>query len=285
AVRVAVYGVHEFVSAEAGDLDLTAISGTLARRSQEIGDNAQAFRQAIERTELKVVGLPIVSLVDHSIQQIEFMVRQTPGSAPYPHFIFADKVGTAHQLDLVMLEYALGYLAASDDRKNTIIATNMAAETLIRNDAFRNITALLAREGSKPKRLVIELSFRSDILNLDRLANGIAALRKSGVGVALDAFGASPAPLNHLRALDLDYIKMAGQWVRGSAKSRRDAALVDAIATLGKDLDIGTVALDVDTLALATSLGGRGISHGQGRAFGHPIPIDTAKLAMLKAAG
>ena len=83
--------------AEAGDLDLTAISGTLARRSQEIGDNAQAFRQAIERTFLVEGGERITA---EGLTRAESLTPERPPTTP-------EAGGTLEQMEERMIREAL----------------------------------------------------------------------------------------------------------------------------------------------------------------------------------
>jgi len=284
AARAIIYGTHEFAAAETAGADLSALAATLARRAGEIVREVGALRRAIEGRDIQIVGMPVVALADHAISRLEFLVRLAPGEAPFSHHLLADRAGPLHQADLVMAECALAYIAATTGQKELRVGIDVAASSLLREDVMSRLTELLSTTHGDMTRLVVELNFHTDVIDLAGLSNAISALARFGVGVALDEFGTSPAPINHLRALQLDEIKLSGQWIRACGRSPCDAALVEAIVGFAAARDMATTAMTVDSLAQAQGLAARGLVNGQGAAFGHPVPIDATKLSMAMAA-
>lgn len=122
----------------------------------------------------------------------------------------------------------------------------------------------------------------------------LRALRAMGVRVALDDFGTGFSSLAHLRAFPFDKIKIDGSFVRDAVTRPDCAAVVCAVADLGKRLGVTTVAEGVETeeqLACITEAGCREV---QGFLLGRPEPgerdapaiqwIERAALAAKKRA-
>ncbi|MEZ5839226.1 MAG: EAL domain-containing protein [Hyphomicrobiales bacterium] len=283
AVRAAIYGIHEFAARDSVAPDLSALATTLARRTTEVMRGDGALGRAIAGGDLQLVAMPIVSLDDHATARIELLVRQPAADAPENHHRFAEKLGAVYQFDLAMAGYAMAYIASTMGRKATRVGTNIMAESLLRDDVMAGLSDLLSAGPGDPGRLVFEVCIEESVINLDRLSDAFEVLKGLGAGVTLDRFGTSAASLHHLQGLAFDEIKFAGQWLRSAPRSPRNAALLEAMIGYASRLSIATTAMQVDSLALAANLAARGLSHGQGPAFGHPIPIDATRLTAVAA--
>ena len=105
-------------------------------------------------------------------------------------------------------------------------------------------------------------------------------LRKLGVKVALDNFGARYAPLSSLRTLRFDTIKVSPRFIAGLSSCNEAArAVVRAVASLGCDLGIATVAEGVETQGQLQHACKEGIDAVQGFVLARPTP--AAELTQL----
>jgi predicted signal transduction protein with EAL and GGDEF domain len=103
------------------------------------------------------------------------------------------------------------------------------------------------------------------------------------VRVALDDFGTGFSSLAHLRAFPFDKIKIDGSFVRDAVDRPDCAAVVRAIADLGKRLGVTTVAEAVETQEQLDCVRAEGCTEVQGHLIGHPLPSeeDAARIAGL----
>jgi predicted signal transduction protein with EAL and GGDEF domain len=92
------------------------------------------------------------------------------------------------------------------------------------------------------------------------------------VRVALDDFGTGYSSLAHLRAFPFDTIKIDGSFVKDAVNRPDCAAVVRAVADLGKRLGVTTVAEGVETEEQLDCLRNEGCIEFQGYLFGHPSP-------------
>ncbi|GAA4495827.1 EAL domain-containing protein [Gluconacetobacter tumulicola] len=119
-------------------------------------------------------------------------------------------------------------------------------------------------------RLEIEVTETAPLGDEHRGFQDLLALREMGGRVSLDDFGTGYSSLAHLRTFSFDKIKIDGSFVRDALERSECAAVVRAIADLGKRLGVRIVAEGVETedqLALVRAEGCREV---QGYLYGRP---------------
>ena len=108
-------------------------------------------------------------------------------------------------------------------------------------------------------------------------------IRDMGVRVALDDFGTGYSSLSHLRIFPFDKIKIDGSFVKEAVDRPESAAVVKAVADLGKRLGVTTVAEGVETQAQLDRVREEGCTEIQGYLYGRPAPSerDAARIEEL----
>jgi diguanylate cyclase (GGDEF)-like protein len=147
----------------------------------------------------------------------------------------------------------------------------------------RDIENALAGAGLAPGKLAIELS-ESALMEVSREHNDvIAALRRKGVGLAIDAFGTGYSSLDYLRRFPVDRIKIARRFITGLVGSPGHAVIVRAAIGLASALGIGAVAVGVETEDQLRLLRAMGCKEAQGFLVAAPMAADD--MARLLARG
>ncbi|MBN3816026.1 EAL domain-containing protein, partial [Paraburkholderia sp. Se-20369] len=143
--------------------------------------------------------------------------------------------------------------------------------------------AALAGSGLAPDRLEIEVTETALLHDEGKAIADLRALRAMGVRVALDDFGTGFSSLAHLRAFPFDKIKIDGTFVRDAVTRPDCAAVVRAVADLGKRLGVTTVAEGVETEEQLACITQEGCREVQGFLFGRPVPgeQDAARVEQL----
>jgi len=95
---------------------------------------------------------------------------------------------------------------------------------------------------------------------------------RQGVQVALDDFGTGYASLTHLKEFPVDHIKIDQSFVRGLGLNGDDAAIVAAVITLGRSLNLEVTAEGVETEEQARRLREMGCDRAQGYLYARPMP-------------
>ncbi len=239
--------------------------------------HAQAVRETLEGRRFRLLYQPVVHLTDRSIHHFEALIRPFtsvawPKQTPQEFVTFAEALGLSENLDWAVLETAL---AALDSNRDVCVAVNMSGLS-IQNPAYRDrllnriqeTPAISAING--PTRLMIELTETAEIDDLAAAAAIMEQLRSAGVPICLDDFGAGVAVFRYLRAFDVDHVKLDGDYVRASCRSRRDKALVASMVELASVAGASVVAEMIETEAQAALMLEMGVKFGQGWLFGRP---------------
>lgn len=152
------------------------------------------------------------------------------------------------------------------------VAVNISAVQLGKGTIPSVVLAALVSSGLSPSRLEVEVT-ETALLEDERDAIAdLRQLRGLGVRVALDDFGTGYSSLAHLRAFPFDKIKIDGSFVRDALRRPDCAAVVRAVAQIGKRLGVTTVAEGVETEAQLQRMRKEGCTEVQGFLHGAPKP-------------
>lgn len=239
--------------------------------------HAQAVRETLEGRRFRLAYQPVVRLADRSVHHFEALIRPIPSTAwpnqaPQEFVTFAEALGLSEMLDWAVLETAL---AALQDNRDVCVAVNMSGLSL-QNPAYRErlltrIKQTRAVSAKKiPSRLMIELTETAEIDDLPAAAATMEQLRSASVPICLDDFGAGVAVFRYLRAFDVDHVKLDGDYVHASCRSRRDKALVASMVELAGVAGASVVAEMIETEDQVATMRELGVEYGQGWLFGRP---------------
>jgi EAL domain-containing protein (putative c-di-GMP-specific phosphodiesterase class I) len=127
------------------------------------------------------------------------------------------------------------------------VAVNLGPADLLDLGLPSEIDRLLRRRRFQPEHLHLEVSEDVIMADPERTLEVLAGLRAIGVGTALDDFGAGHASLGHLKALEVDELKIDRSFVIGLPSDERDMAIVYATVELARRLGMRVVAEGVES--------------------------------------
>jgi diguanylate cyclase (GGDEF)-like protein/PAS domain S-box-containing protein len=116
---------------------------------------------------------------------------------------------------------------------------------------------LLTRYELPHGLLCFEITETTAISNLNKAAELMRELKGMGYRFALDDFGTGMSSFAYLKYLPVDYLKIAGMFIKDMADDAMDCAIVDAINRISHILGMQTVAESVEnaeTLERVTAL-------------------------------
>jgi EAL domain-containing protein (putative c-di-GMP-specific phosphodiesterase class I) len=164
------------------------------------------------------------------------------------------------------------------------VSVNLSPIQFERGNLYQAVVNALRISGLAPHRLELEITegvlLRDEINTRAILHN----LRTLGARIALDDFGTAYASLSYLRSFPFDKIKIDRSFVRDlDVGKRKDCeAIIQAVAGLGRQMQISTVAEGIETLDQAQTVTAAGCNELQGFFFSHPVPgSDVDKVLAL----
>jgi diguanylate cyclase (GGDEF)-like protein len=234
----------------------------------------QDLRRAISAREFEVHYQPICSIETGRTISVEALVRwhhPVHGLMLPDRFIpLAEETGLIHALGELVLRQACA--DAIDWPSYAKVAVNLSPLQFQSPDLAGHVAAILADSGLPAHRLELEIT---ETVLLQRSNDNIRILQELsalGISIALDDFGTGYSSLSYLRLFRFDRIKIDRSFVSEMAQMEASAAIVCAVASLGRSLDIITVAEGVETEEQLALLRAAGCTQAQGYLLGRPIP-------------
>jgi EAL domain-containing protein (putative c-di-GMP-specific phosphodiesterase class I) len=113
----------------------------------------------------------------------------------------------------------------------------------------------------------------------------LGALRALGIKLALDDFGTGYSSLSYLQRFRFDKLKIDRSFVAPLARSSESQAMIQAIVSLGRALDMTLLAEGVETEQQRVLLRLAGCEELQGYLFARPGPREALDAMMAQASG
>lgn len=244
------------------------------------------LRGAVDQNQLELHYQPLVDTANREVIAFEALLRwhhPVRGLIPPNDFIpIAEETG----LILEIGEWALCRACEEATRwpDPIRVSVNLSPIQFERGNLYQAVVNALSRSGLAPHRLELEITegvLLRDEVNTRAILHNLRAL---GVRIALDDFGTAYASLSYLRSFPFDKIKIDRSFVRDlDIGKRRDCeAIIQAVAGLGRQMQISTVAEGIETLDQAQMVTAAGCNELQGFYFSKPVPAaDVSKVLAI----
>lgn len=235
------------------------------------------LRTALKNHELLFEFQPLVPACNNLPFEIEALIRwmHPVKGLLYPSSFIsaAERSGLITEIsDLALIE-SCAALRRMIDAGLPIksIALNMPLHDLESFDIVEKIQRVLTLNQLTGENLKIELTERDIMKNVSQTKKVLDSLRSLGVRIAIDDFGTGFSSLAYLHLLPLDTLKIDASFVSSLEKDSSARAIVRAIVSLGKALDLKVVAEGVETESQLQALKDYGVDYTQGWLFSRAV--------------
>lgn len=187
----------------------------------------------------------------------------------------AERFHLVTRIDREVITLALDWLDAHPQAAASVstCCINLSGDALI-DEGFIGFVAQRLRCGQFPgERLCFEITETSAVRDLARAQRFITEMRTLGCRFALDDFGTGFCSFNYVRALDVDYFKIDGSFVRDMHSSPLAEAVVRSINEIAHVLDKRSIAEHTETERDRQALIALGVDYAQGFGIDRPVPI------------
>jgi diguanylate cyclase (GGDEF)-like protein/PAS domain S-box-containing protein len=251
---------------------------------------AEDLRAALARGELEIRYQPQVELVSGRIVGMEALLRWNHPVRglllPEDFLPIAEKFGIMQQLGRWTLDGACRQMSLWRQQQMSVpvIAINVALAQIKQGGEFvRDVMECLERHGLAPAD--IELDVTEHVLARSTLSQSdvLIELRRLGVGIAIDDFGAKYSSLDYLRTYHVSRLKIARGMVAMADDQPGGSAMIRAILSLAAELGLDVCAEGIETELqrnLLVSASAR--AQGQGFYYSHAVTADES-MRMLRA--
>ncbi|MCU1392107.1 MAG: bifA [Ilumatobacteraceae bacterium] len=246
----------------------------------------------VAQGRLDAVYQPVVDMQSGAIVHLEALARWPStefGDVDPAVFInSAEHTGLIHDLGDHVLGLALDTVVAErragrwGERRMSV---NLSARQIEHPEIVERVTTALAIRELPADVLQIELTETSLFANAGLAATHLAALRRTGVAIALDDFGAGAASLSYLRDLPATVVKLGRRFVAGLLTSSTDREIVRTIVHLAAQLHLTVIAVGVETSAQHHELVRLGCRFAQGQLYASPRSTELLSAVGAPTAG
>src|SRR5690606_21184644 len=180
----------------------------------------------------------------------------------------AEESGFINRLDMWALKTATQQLANWTGLGSPVwVSVNLSAQSVSDSTLPEQVAELLAQTGAPAERLVLEITERSALYDIESSAGILERVRETGVRIALDDFGRGYSSLGTLEDLPITFLKLDAGFTRGIGIASKDEHLIRAISIFAKGVGIPFVIEGVETEDQRQWLLAEGVQYGQGFLF------------------
>ncbi len=264
----------------AGKNGVRRFSATLDSEIEEQLQLERDLRLALERDEFELVYQPIVNLRDSQIIKLEALLRwrhPTRGYVSPANFIpVAESSGLIVPIGTWVLSEACrqAKIWNQPGQPRLKVAVNVASLQLRQANFKSIVTEALVTSGLPASLLELEITESVVLHDFEQTTRTLNELRDLGLSLSIDDFGTGYSSLSYLRDLPIQTIKVDRSFIRDLGSPRNAPhfalALIEAIMSIARALDLDVVAEGIETEAQAITLRGLGCNQGQGYHFARP---------------
>ncbi len=241
--------------------------------SKEAKDNLAMIKTvkiALDNYNIVSYFQPIINNKTKEIEKYESLVRliDENGNILSPfHFLDVSKKGNHYnKITQRVLENSFKILHTI----NTKLSINISSVDIEKEQTRLLIFDLLEKYKEDAHRIVFELLEDESVQNFKVIKNFILKVKKIGVQIAIDDFGAGYSSFERVLEFDPDIVKIDGSLIKNIETDNFSRNIVEAIVLFAKKQNIQTIAEFVENEAIFNILNEIGVDYSQGYYFGKP---------------
>ena len=250
------------------------IANEFSKKEQEKAQKNIKIISMIKKAlnEFKIIShfQPIINNQTERIEKYESLVRLVDenGKILSPFFFLdvAKKGKYYSDITNMVLENSFNALSTTD----MDISINLSALDIERKLTREKVFELLEQHKQYAPRIVIELLEDESVKEFKTIASFINKVKKSGVKIAIDDFGAGYSNFERMLDYQPDILKIDACLVKDIQTNDYSRSVVKTIVAFAKEQGIKTVAEYVENEAIYNIIKEIGVDYSQGYYFGKP---------------
>jgi EAL domain-containing protein (putative c-di-GMP-specific phosphodiesterase class I) len=247
-----------------------------------------SLRQALENEEFVVHYQPQIDTKTEELVGMEALVRwnhPSMGLVPPSKFIpLAEETGLIVQLDRWVMKTAMNQISKwnSNSSKNKFVSLNLSMKQLDQKDFLEFVKKSLLETKCLPSFIELEITESQIMKDAKKCIHILEKVKELGILISIDDFGTGYSSLSYLKKFPISKIKIDQSFVRDLPTDEDDVALVKAIISIAKNLNLSTIAEGVETNEQREFMLKHGCDKIQGYFYSKPIPSDEMEKLLEK---
>jgi EAL domain-containing protein (putative c-di-GMP-specific phosphodiesterase class I) len=255
----------------------------MTEQRPDMGESsADAVRAALDNGRLALVVQPIIDAQTGAIASYEGLLRlrASDGTLHSATTLIesAEREHLVQHVDCRALELGLALLRRYP---GLVLSLNVSSLTAHDGDWVALLRTLAAGAPDLTPRLTIEITETAMIRDMAQVAAFVDDVRALGCRVAIDDFGAGYTSFRHLKALNVDVLKIDGAFITDLPGDPQSRIIAKTMIDMAHHMGLKTVAEWVGNAEAATFLREAGVTYLQGFFYGPPMSVED--LAQVEA--
>ena len=250
--------------------DLVKIEYEKAQKNLE---TLKVIRKAIDDINIISYFQPIINNETMEIEKYESLVRLVDDNgkvlSPYFFLDVAKKARYYSHITSIVLDNSFSALSKTDKD----ISINLSALDIEKHSTREKIFILLEKYSKDVHRVVFELLEDEDVKDFELIKSFIEDVKKMGVQIAIDDFGAGYSNFERLLDYQPDILKIDGSLVKNIETDTYSKNVAETIVVFAKKQNIKVVAEYIENENIFNILKDIGVDYSQGYYFGKPEPL------------
>ncbi|MGB9365966.1 MAG: EAL domain-containing protein [Xanthobacteraceae bacterium] len=235
------------------------------------------MERALDANEFVPYYQPIVDLRGGTIVGAEVLMRwrKSDGTiVPPAAFIpLAESSGLIMDMTRAIMRAARDEFApVLGPRPSVKLGFNLTANHFKNEAVVEEVRGIFADSPIRFSQVILEITEREPLENLDMARHVIAALQELGCSVAIDDVGTGHGGLSYLLKLGANCIKIDKMFIDAIGTERYSTPIIETLVELANRMRMEVCAEGVEALDQVKYLRDRGIFLAQGYAFARPLP-------------
>jgi diguanylate cyclase (GGDEF)-like protein len=252
-------------------------------------ERERELRYRLDKRLLEFRYVPMFRLSDGKLEGFECMLRWRGADGTVDSFgdllAVAEETGLSITLGRETMEAACWQLRNWRNVLPTVdisLSINLTHRQFYNPEMVLQLQRTLSASGADPSRLLFEIPESALNESPDTAVAILQRMVDCNVRVAMDDFGSSLAPLNHLVRLPIDMVKLDFKLTAAATSTGRQQAMLESLLRLGRTLGVLVVAQGIETPEQLRALGRMGCELGQGPLLSPALETGQAlKLAEM----
>ena len=238
------------------------------------------IRTAIAESELELYYQPQINSVTNELIGLEALIRWNHPEkgflTPYSFMDIAEKTNLIIDVDNWVMRTGMRQIKKWKKKgyKPGKLALNLSVRQLMNMNFIEQLTKTMEEEEYSSDCLELEISENNIMNNMKIAVQKLKLLKAKNIEVSIDDFGRGYASLSYLKDLPIDRLKIDKSFIDGVSNDKKDQAIVKAIITLAKSLDLKIIAEGVEEKEQMEFLRENGCEEIQGYFYDKPLSAE-----------
>lgn len=257
-----------------------AVSIADHREQSNVDELISTMNSIILNQNIRLLAQPIFEVATNRIKAYEVLTRGPAGTqfeSPLNLFSLARQTGKLYELERIVLEKTFKQI--SDNESEQTVFINFTPLT-VGNPRFINDIDLMLEKYPfiTPELIVLEITERDPIDEIEYFISNITVLRKKGFKVAIDDTGSGYSGLNVILKVMPDIIKIDQSVIQDIDTNAVKESMLKGLLLISKQMGSIVVAEGIEREGEAVVLSRNNVELAQGYFYARPASVEKISV-------